>query len=171
MTAAWELWEQLGRRAPDWILLPVAQGGQFLGLWWGFSQLLRAGLVDRLPHLAAVQAEQVAPIVWAWEAGLDRIPAVAPAGPTVAEGIAITRPVRGKRILQALRESDGCALAVGEEEILAARAVLAHHGYFVEPTSAAAVAGWLKLRDQIPEGETVILPLTGNGLKGMPQGG
>lgn len=168
-TAAYELWERLGRKAPDWIVLPVAQGGQFLGYWFGFNQLLAAGLVDRLPHLVAVQSAQVAPIVNAWEAGLDHIPEVEPTGPTLAEGVAIPRPVRDKRILQALGETDGRALAISEVEIAEAQELLAHKGYYVEPTSALAAAGYLKLQDEIAEGDCVVLPLTGNGLKGAPQ--
>ncbi len=169
ITAAYELWEKLGRNAPDWIILPVAQGGQFLGYWFGFSQLLSAGLVDHLPHLVAVQSAQVAPIVCAWEAGLDHIPAVEPAGPTLAEGVAIPRPVRDKRILQALRETDGRALAISEEDIQAAQELLAHKGYYVEPTSALAAAGYIRLMDEIGKGEIVVLPLTGSGLKGAPR--
>lgn len=169
ITAAYELWEQLGRSVPDWILLPVAQGGQFLGYWFGFRQLLAVGLVDRLPHLVVVQSAQVAPIVGAWEAGLDQIPAVQPAGPTLAEGVAVPRPARGKRLLQVLRETDGRALAISETEIQAAQVLLAHRGYYVEPTSALAAAGYLRLMDEIKEGEVVVLPLTGSGLKGAPQ--
>lgn len=164
-TAAFELWEQLGHRAPDWIILPVAQGGQFLGYWFGFSQLMRAGLIEQVPHLVAAQAAQIAPIHHAWQAGLDHVPALDLKGATVAEGIAISRPVRGRRILQALTETDGRTVAVGEEEILAGQTELAHHGYFVEPTSAVAVAAYYQLSAVIDPHETVVIPLTGNGLK------
>jgi threonine synthase len=167
-TAAFELWEQMGHQVPDWVILPTAQGGQFLGLYFGFRQLLAAGLIAKLPRLVAVQAERVAPIVRAWEAKLDRIPAVEPQGPTLAEGAAIPRPVRDQRILQALRESEGRAVAVSEAEIAAAQIQLAHLGYYVEPTSALALAGYLRLREQIGAGEHVVLTLTGSGLKGKP---
>lgn len=170
-TAAYELWEQLGREAPDWVILPTAQGGQFLGLYFGFTQLLAAGVIAKLPRLVAVQAERVAPIVQAWDAHLDRVPAVEPAGPTLAEGAAIPRPVRDRRILQALRESEGLAVAVSESEIAAAQAQMAHLGYYVEPTSALAFAGYLRLREQMGAGERVVLTLTGSGLKGKPKVG
>ncbi len=114
-------------------------------------------MIEKLPHLVAVQAERVAPIVRAWEAGLDWIPAVEPAGPTLAEGAAIPRPVRDKRILQALQESEGTAVAVSEDEITAAQETMAHHGYYIEPTSALAYAGYLRLKDQISEDERVVL--------------
>ncbi|QRN84506.1 threonine synthase (plasmid) [Chloroflexota bacterium] len=169
-TAAYEIWEQLGHSVPDWFILPAAQGGQFLGLYFGFSQLLAAGLIEKLPHLVAVQAERVAPIVRAWEAGLDHIPAVEPTGLTLAEGASIPRPVRDKRILQALQESGGTAVAVSEDEITAAQETLAHQGYYIEPTSALASAGYLRLKDQIGDDERVVLTLTGSGLKGKPKG-
>ncbi len=168
-TASYEIWEQLGHRAPNWIILPATQGGQFLGLYFGFSQLLAAGLIEKLPHLVAVQAERVAPIVRAWEAGLDWIPAVEPAGPTLAEGAAIPRPVRDKRILQALQESGGSAVAISEDEITDAQEEMAHLGYYIEPTSALAYAGYLRLKDRIGEDERVVLTLTGSGLKGKPK--
>ncbi len=168
-TCAWEIWEQLGGKAPDWVITPTAQGGLFLGLWFGFRRLLEAGLIPRLPRLVAVQAARVAPIVQAWEKGLDHIPAVPVEAPTLAEGAAIAQPVRGRRILQALRDSEGAALAVSEEAIRAAQDDLAQSGYFIEPTSALGPAGFLALLEQIPEEDSVILPLTGTGLKGVPQ--
>ncbi len=169
MTVAWEVWEQLGRTAPDWVILPVAQGGQFLGYWFGFKRLLEAGLMERLPHLVAVQAERIAPIHRAWVAGLDHIPPLEASGPTLAEGIAIPRPVRDKRILQALHESDGRTVAVGEDAIREAQTEMAQMGYYIEPTSAAAVAGLKAVAGEIREGERVVISLTGNGLKGTPQ--
>ena len=169
MTVAWEVWEQLGRQAPDWVILPVAQGGQFLGYWFGFKRLLEAGLIERLPRLVAVQAERIAPIHRAWINDLDRIPAIEAEGPTLAEGIAIPRPVRDKRILQALHESDGLTVAVEEEAIREAQAAMAHLGYYIEPTSAAAVAGLREIASEIGEEDRVVISLTGNGLKGKPQ--
>ena len=169
MTVAWEVWEQLGRHAPDWMILPTAQGGQFLGYWFGFKRLLKAGLIERLPRLVVVQAERIAPIHRAWTAGLDHIPAIEAEGPTLAEGIAVPRPVRDKRILQALYESAGRTMAVGEGAIREAQKVMAHMGYYIEPTSATAVAGLQAIADEIREGERVVVSLTGNGLKGEPQ--
>lgn len=165
VTAAWELWEQLKGRVPDWIICPVAQGGQFLGYWFGFSLLFRSGLVDRLPHLVAVQSENIAPIYHAWSQNLEDIPEIEAAGPTVAEGVAITKPARGRRLLQALRETDGRVLAIGNDEIIKAQRELAYLGYYIEPTSALVLAGFKQISDEIKEGEIVVLPLTGSGLK------
>ena len=169
ITAAYELWEQLGRRAPDWILLPVAQGGQFLGYWFGFRDIYSAGLIDRMPRLVAVQSERIAPIYHAWHKELDNIPAVIDPKPTIAEGISISKPIRGKRLLQALRETNGRVLTVNDSEILEAQQSLGHQGYYIEPTSAVAVAGLEKLKHELSEEDIVILILTGNGLKGAPQ--
>ncbi len=169
MTATWEIWEQLDGKGPDWIICPVAQGGQFLGYWFGFSQLLNAGLIDHLPHLVAVQSARIAPIYQAWSQGLENIPAIEANGPTIAEGVAISRPVRGKRLLQALRETDGRVLAISEDDILESQHTLAHLGFYVEPTSALALAGLNQLEDEIGRSEIVVLPLTGNGLKGVPK--
>lgn len=168
-TAAFEVWEQLGHQAPDWIICPVAQGGQFLGFWFGFKRLLEAGLIDHLPKLVAVQSKQVAPLFHAWRAGLNDVPGITPKGPTMAEGVSIANPIRGKRLLQAVRETDGAVLAIEEEEILDAQQHLAQKGYYIEPTSALVVAGLKHLVEHIGGKGIVLLPLTGSGLKGSPK--
>lgn len=168
-TVAYEVWEQLGQRAPDWILCPVAQGGQFLGFWFGFKRLLEAGLIDHLPRLVAVQSAQVAPLYHAWLDGLDDVPGIIPNGPTLAEGVSITNPVRGKQLLQAVRETNGAVLAIEEEEILHSQQHLSHKGYYVEPTSALTVAALQHLTDKMDEEALVLLTLTGSGLKGAPK--
>jgi len=169
MTAAYELWEQLGRIVPDWIICPVAQGGQFLGFWFGFRHIYQAGLSDHMPRMVAVQSKNIAPIYHAWRDGLDTIPEVEVKGRTIAEGVAIAKPVRGKRLLQAMRETDLKVVVVDEGEILAAQMALGHLGYYIEPTSAVAAAGLKNLQHEIQKNELVILPLTGNGLKGVPK--
>jgi threonine synthase len=169
ITAAWEVWEQLGKRAPDWIILPVAQGGQFLGFWFGFKRLLEVGLIEKLPKLIAVQAAKIAPLYHAWKNALDNVPALEATGPTIAEGVAISHPARGARLLEALRDTDGAVLAIEEQKIITAQRILSHQGYYVEPTSALAFAGYLQLSEKIGEEDLVIIPLTGNGLKGEPE--
>ena len=168
VTAAYELWEMLGERTPDWIICPTAQGGLFLGYWFGYKSLMNAGLINKMPRLIAAQPELIAPIHHAFENGLDHIPEAQLKGSTVAEGAAIAKPVRARRILQALHETDGFTLALKEDEILSAQVDLAEKGYFVEPTSALAIAGFMKIRDQVKTMDIVVLPLTGNGLKGKP---
>lgn len=169
ITAAYELWEQLGQRVPNWIICPVAQGGQFLGFWFGFKDIFDAGYSTCMPRLVAVQSEKVAPIYHAWQENLDNIPEVDVNKATIAEGIAITKPVRGKRLLQALRETNGEVIVVNENEILDGQKSLACRGYYIEPTSAVVAAGLEKIKGKISDEEIVVLPLTGNGLKGAPQ--
>ena len=163
---AWELWEQLGRRAPDWYIVPVGQGVHLLGIWLGFRRLRAAGLVDRLPRLVAVQARLLAPLCGAFEAGLDDVPGVEPATPSLAEGLAIAEPVRGRRLLQAIRETAGTCITVEEEAIQAAQRRLARYGFYVEPTSATAIAALPAVAEGMGAGELIVIPLTGSGLKG-----
>lgn len=167
-SVAWELWEQLGRRAPDWYVVPVGQGVHLLGVWLGFRRLKAAGLIERLPKLAAVQAKALAPLCHAFEAGLDKVPAVQVTTHSVAEGLAIAEPVRGRRLLQAVRESGGTCITVEEDAILAAQRQLAHHGFYAEPTSATAFAALPAVFQLAQPRETVVAPLTGSGLKGSP---
>ncbi|MEA3328023.1 MAG: threonine synthase [Chloroflexota bacterium] len=169
ISAAYELWEQLGHSTPDWIICPVGQGGLFLGYWFGFKQLLQAKLIDHMPHLVAVQSKLTSPIHRAWIEGLDHIPEMISENSSLAEGTAISKPVREKRILQALRETNGRTFAIPEKEIVQAQKSLAHLGYFIEPTSALVVAGLKQLLPQISKEDIVVLPLTGSGLKSAPQ--
>ncbi len=162
-TTAWELWEQLGRRAPDNVVLPVGHGTNFIGMYRGFSVLKKAGLIDRLPRLFAAQAANVAPLALAFEQGVKDPKPVEP-GHTIAEGIAISKPVRGVEILRAVRETGGGVVAVSEDEIAAARATLALQGIFIEPTSATAVGAVTKIKDLAG---TTVVSLTGSGLKSM----
>lgn len=162
-TIAWEVWEQLGRRPPATMVLPVGQGTLLLGAYFGFKRLAEAGLIEWMPRLIGVQAEACAPVFHAWQAGLDEVPPVEE-GETVAEGVRISGPLRGRTLLAALRETGGEAVAVGEAEINEAQDLLARHGLYVEPTSAVAVAGLGQVSHRLPEGE-VVLVLTGSGLK------
>jgi threonine synthase len=167
-SVAWELWEQLGQRAPDWYVVPVGQGVHLLGVWLGFRRLRAVGLVDKLPRLVAVQAEALAPVCRAFDAGLDMVPAVEPGSTSVAEGLAIAEPVRGRRLLQAIRDTGGLCLSVKDAAILEAQRQLARQGLYAEPTSATAVAALSALASVISRDEVVVVPLTGSGLKGTP---
>jgi threonine synthase len=168
-TLAWELWEQLDRQVPDWYVIPVGQGLHLLGIWFGFRRLLAAGLIDKLPRLVAVQPEICAPLVNAFEAGLDDVPEVLTHDYSVAEGLAISKPVRGKRLLQAVHETGGTCIKVSDEGILRAQQQLARKGIYVEPTSATVVAALHDLKEVFGENDLVVVPLTGSGLKGAPE--
>jgi threonine synthase len=165
-TLAYELWEDLGFRAPDNIVIPCGAGSNVLGLWIGFSELLRAGQVARLPRLFASQPANCGPIA---RAALG-LPAEE-AKPTIAEGTAIAQPIRTPECLRALRESEGGAVLVEEAEIAEASISLARTGVYVEPTCAQAAAAFAKLRaaGRIAERETTVVLLTGTGLKSTPR--
>lgn len=160
-TIAYEIWEQLGGTAPNAVVLPLGHGSLFLGLARGFEELRAAGLVAQVPRLFGVQATACAPLAAAWEQGAEE-PLPVPEGETIAEGVRIAAPVRGRAILAAARASGGGLLAFPDEEIRVARARLARMGFYVEPTSALAAAALDHLRGL--SGTTVVI-LTGHGLK------
>src|SRR5262252_7538556 len=165
-TLAFELWEQLGFRAPDNILVPTGYGSNILGLERGFDELERSGEIAARPRLFAVQAANCAAFAAAWSAREDRFVPFA-AQPTIADGIATPKPVRIAEVLRALRRSGGGVVAVAEEEIALALTELGRLGLFVEPTAATAGAGLTcLLRDGaiLPDQPTVVV-LTGSGLK------
>ena len=165
-TLAYELWEQLGFRVPDNILVPTGYGSNILGLDRGFDELERRGEITSRPRLFAVQAENCAALAAAWAAGADGDVPFTP-GVTAADGIATVKPVRTAEVLSALRRSAGGVVAVPEAEIAPALRALGRLGLFVEPTAATAGAALsLLLRDgTIRAGETTIVVLTGHGLK------
>jgi threonine synthase len=160
-TLAYELWEQLGFRVPDNILVPTGYGSNILGLDRGFDELMRRGEIARMPRLFAVQAENCAAFAAAW----SNTPFAS--GPTIADGIATVRPVRTAEVLAALRRSRGGVVAVPEAEIAPALRALGRRGLFVEPTAATAGAALSQLlrNGTIRADETTVIVLTGHGLK------
>jgi threonine synthase len=165
-TLAYELWEQLGFRAPDNILVPTGYGSNILGLERGFDELACSGEIDRSPRLFAVQAANCAAFRAAWNAGADDYVPFVPAA-TAADGIATVKPVRAREVLRAIRHSGGAVVAVPETDIAPALSRLGHLGLFVEPTAATAAAAFSQLlRDgAIHPDETTVAVLTGHGLK------
>jgi threonine synthase len=165
-TLAFELWEQLGFRVPDNILVPTGYGSNILGLERGFDELEKSGEITARPRLFAVQAKNCSAFAAAWSAGERRfVPFVAQ--PTVADGIATPKPIRIAEVLSALRHSRGGVVAVAEEEIAPALARLGRCGLFVEPTAATAGAALTRLlRDgTITQAQSTVVVLTGSGLK------
>ena len=165
-TAAWETWEQLGRRAPDAVVAPVGHGGLFLGFYRGFRALQDAGLIDQMPRMIAVQSAGVDPVVRAWQAGA-RQPAVVTAARSVADGILVDQPVRGEQILQALYDTDGMALRVDNEAILRAQRAMRAAGYMIETTSAVTTAALPQIRARLGASAELVLAFTGSGLKAI----
>ncbi len=165
-TAAWECWEQLGKRAPTALAVPVGHGGLFLGFYRGFLSLRAAGLIERLPRMIAVQSASVDPIVRAWEAGAAAPPQIR-RGESVADGILVDEPVRGRQILRAIADSDGLALRVDNAAILDAQRQMHGRGFLIEATSAVPIAALPQIRRRIGESALVLIGLTGSGLKNL----
>lgn len=163
---AYEIWEDLGFRAPDAVVLPAGAGSLVLGCHLGFGELLRSGAIGHRPRLLVAQPAHCAPLVAAFAAGA---PAVT-AGrwqPTVAEGTAIAAPVRDREVLAAIRASAGDLTAVAEADIAPATFELARRGLYAEPTSAIvlpAIREFLR-RGTLRRGETTVAVLTGSALK------
>jgi threonine synthase len=111
-----------------------------------------------------VQSQACAPFYEAYRLGLEDAPQVSP-GETIAEGIRIARPSRGRQVLRAVRETGGAVVAVDDAEIADARLMLARIGLYVEPTSATAVAGLSKMDGTITPDQITVVALTGCGLK------
>jgi threonine synthase len=167
-SVAYELYEQM-EVVPEWVVVPVGSGPLLYGVWKGFRELRRFGLVDRIPRLLAVQPEGCAPIARAFAAGEEVKPWSRV--DTVVSGL--DDPLQGYErdgmlTLVAVRESGGAALAVPDAEILRAGRVLAREeGLFVEPAAAASVAGAAaaKRSGYIDGSGAVVCLLTGHGLK------
>jgi threonine synthase len=156
-TAAFEICDSLGS-APELFCLPVGNAGNITSYWMGFKQyneVKRSGL----PRILGVQAQGAAPLVLGH-------PVEKPE--TVATAIRIGKPARGEQALQAAEESGGRIIAVSDEEILAMQRRLAGEGVWVEPASAAGLAGlWRQVAAQEinPKGQRVVAVCTGHGLK------
>lgn len=169
-TLAYELWEDLGFRAPDNVITPCGAGSNVLGCEIGFSELLRAGEIDRMPRIFAAQPAHCGPIAAAFLEG-GAVPQSLEIRPTIAEGTAIAQPIRLPEVLGVLRETQGGAVMLSEDEIARATLDLARIGIYVEPTSAqvaAALARLLEAGTITPE-QTTVLVLTGSGLKATPR--
>lgn len=156
-TAAFEICEQLGD-APDWLCLPVGNAGNITAYWMGFRQF-HEERGTRLPQLLGVQAAGAAPLVLGH-------PVAHPE--TVATAIRIGRPARGEQALQAARESGGRIIAVPDADLLAMQRRLAAEGIWVEPASAAGMAGLaaeIRAGRLEPRGKRIVAVCTGHGLK------
>lgn len=165
-TLAYELWEDLGFRAPDNVIVPCGAGSNVLGCGIGFSEMLRAGAIGRLPRIFAAQPAHCAPIAREF-LGEDPVEA----RPTIAEGTAIARPIRLRECIGVLRQTQGGAVMLSEAEIGAMTLELARGGLYVEPTCAQAAAAFAKLlgAGTINAAETTVVVLTGTGLKATPR--
>jgi threonine synthase len=165
-TFAFEIWEQMGWKSPDTLILPVGHGTLLLGVYIGFKELKEARRVKKIPRLVGIQSSACAPLFHGFVKGLDEAPTVMKRE-TMAEGIAIAEPVRGRQILKAIRETGGEILAVTEREIGQTLREMGRRGHFIEPTSAATMAGLKKYLKRKRGKEVIVSSLTGTGLKAV----
>ncbi len=167
-TMGYELWEQLGGALPQAIVYPTGGGTGLIGMWKAFDELQQMGLIGReRPQMIAVQAEGCAPIVRAFEAGAERAEPWEGAT-TIAPGIRVPAPFADDLILRILRESNGTAVAVSDDDILEAMGTLAaEEGVDACPEGAATVAGLQRLLDigRVDPDINIVLFNTGTGLK------
>lgn len=164
-TIAFELLHQLGWDAPDWIVLPAGNLGNTAAAGKALVEAHRLGLIARIPRIAAVQAAGAAPFAAAFANQFrTREPVRAE---TIATAIRIGNPASWERAVRAIRECDGVAIAVTDDEILEAKAVVDASGVGCEPGSAAAVAGVRSLvrAGTIRSSDRVVAILTGHVLK------
>jgi threonine synthase len=164
-TIVLEALEQLGWEPPDWIVLPAGNLGNTAAFGKALVEARTWGLIDRLPRLAAVQAEGAAPFARSFAEGFARRHRVK--ADTVATAIRIGDPASYDRAVKAIRETNGVVLAASDREILEAKAAVDAAGVGCEPASAASVAGVRRLiaAGTIRPGERVVAVLTGHVLK------
>ena len=167
-TMGLELFEQCGWRVPDVIFYPTGGGVGLIGIYKALQECMDLGwLGSKVPRLVAVQASGCAPIVKAWEQGAEVSQAWENAS-TIAFGITVPKALGDFLVLRALKATDGCAIAVDDDEILAAQAEVAQlEGSFICPEGAACFVavekllkdGWLNPTDEI------VVFNTGSGIK------
>jgi threonine synthase len=160
-TVAYEVAEQLGWRSPQTMVAPLGNGTLVLGLIRGFDELVSAGMVKKMPRIVAFQSRACNPLVRAFS---QHDTDLFVAGTTIADGIAVSRPVLGDRILAEIRRVGGEIRDVSEKAIHKAWKQWAALGLCVEPTAAVALAGI----DQIKTGDDCVVVATGHGLKRSP---
>jgi threonine synthase len=165
-TTMFELMDQLGWKAPDYLVVPGGNLGNSAAFGKAFDELLRFGLIDRAPRMIVVQAAGANPFAQLWRDSADELTPVAEPD-TVATAIRIGNPRSWKKSLRGVRNTGGQVLDVTDDEIAEAKAEIGRDGIGCEPASAATLAGIRKLRaaGQLPESASIVAILTGHGLK------
>lgn len=166
-TVSLEIAAQLAPEMPEAVVVPVGDGVILSGVAKGFADLVRGGLLPRLPRLIAVQPTGSAALVEALRRGATRVTPIA-AAITVADSLAVEAPRGASMALEAVRGSGGVGVTVSDEAIIDAITDLARHtGVFAEPAGAVALAGLRAARDDglVERDERIVLLVTGSGLK------
>jgi len=167
--ASFEIFLQLARRPPHFLLVPVSSGGHLIGLMRGFLDLKKDGLIDHLPVFVGVQAAGCSPLARAFAQGRETWTPFKNAE-TIAQAISNPYPPGGRMALHLIRENGGLMVGVSDTEILKAqRELAALEGIFCDPASATTLAGLkklIKLKVVRPR-DIAVLVITGSGLKSM----
>ncbi len=168
-TLAFEVAEQLGWKAPDAVVAPLASGSLYTKIWKGFNELKTVGLInDNPPRMYGAQAEGCSPIYKAYKEGRDWIIPEKPN--TIAKSIAIGNPADGPYAVKVAKKSNGVIEIATDEEILEGIKLLAKtEGIFTETAGGTTIAVLKKLAEQnvFDPDETVVVYITGNGYKTM----
>jgi threonine synthase len=167
-TMGYELAEQFGWILPDVIIYPTGGGTGLIGMWKAFDEMEQMGWIDsRRPRMVSVQSSTCAPIVRAFENG-ERFADEFANAATVASGLRVPKAIGDFLILDAIRASNGTAIAVDDAELVAAVGEIgAATGIFAAPEGAACLPALRNLidRGEINDGESVVLFNTGSGIK------
>ncbi len=169
-TAGLEIALSMAPEVPDAVLVPTGDGVILAGVAKGFADLVRSGLIDRMPRMIAVQPEGAAAIVTALKEGSETITPV-PGAHSVADSLTVEAPRNALQCLRVIRASGGSGVAVPDAAILEAIPRLAGlSGVFAEPSAAAGLAGLEVAVEEglVERGERVVLLVTGTGLKDVP---
>jgi len=167
-TIAFEIVEDLGWNAPHWVVAPTSSGGMASALYKGFLEYKELGIIKNVPRIALVQPEDCKPIVSAFEKGEETIERVSHDFTSIVRSLGNPYPPSGNCVLKLLRELDGIAIAVPDEETTAAQRDLARmEGVFAEPAGAIALAGLRRLVQlgKIGKDEKVVLVVSGFGFR------
>ena len=166
-TLAYEVAEQLGWRAPDHCIVPLASGSLYVKIWKGLQELAKLWLIDSVQtKMSGAQAAGCSPIINAWEAGTLNVRPVQPK--TIAKSLAIGNPADGYYALQVMAESGGSGVAVSDDEIVEGIQLLARtEGIFAETAGGVVVSGLKRLAEsgRVNRDEVVVAFITGAGLK------
>ena len=164
-TISYEIVEQEG--VPDWVIVAMGSGATLHAVWKGFIEMEMLGIIDRKPALIGVQAVGCAPIARAYSEGSSE-PVKVGDGDTNASAIRVKEPLYGKLALDALRDSNGFAVSVSDNEMIeAGREIAGKEGIFAEPASSAPIA-CLKLPEvqaRISPNARIVCLVTSSGLK------
>lgn len=170
-TMGYELWEDFGGVLPDVIIYPTGGGTGLIGMWKAFDELEQLGWIDsRRPRMISVQAEGCAPIVRAFEAG-EKVATAFPNPHTAALGLRVPSAFGDFLILRAIRESNGLAISVSEDEWREGCSMIANDiGIFACPEGGATVAALRKMaqRELVAQTDKIVLFNTGTGFKYPP---